>query len=242
MKKLSSGFYAGIGCILVLCLAVLIRSGLFTSPHTPDVVLPTAAAGTDSVPFEETGVLRSDISCDTVQAVIQILHRAQAYAFTAGVTTYWDGQSTEKTVSFWTDGSRTRIESVTDYETKNILLDGDTLSIWYSDSKKVYSEALPDSTQNLSDLFFGIVTYEDVLSVPIENIRSAGYVDYHGLSCIKVVYDWGEFGYSYEIYVSAQDGVLVGEYTYDGDTLLRAVEFSSFSNETPDSKVFALPK
>ena len=241
MKKLSPGFYAGIGCILVLCLAILIRSGLFASPHTPDVVLPSAVVGEDSVPFEEIGALHSDISRDTVQAVIQVLQRAEAYSFTAGVTTYWNDQSTKKTVSFWTDGDRTRIESVSDYETKNILLDGDTLSIWYADSKKVYSEALPDSTQNLSDLFFGIVTYEDILSVPIENIHSAGYVDYHGISCIKVVYDWGEFGYSYEIYVSAQDGVLVGEYTYDGDTLLRAVEFSSFSNETPDARIFDLP-
>ncbi len=216
--------------LLVLAVIYFLQD---SGEDTPAVVLPTAAAEHQASGDEEEGdgvtQLKAEINPDTVQSVLSVMERLESYTQTASVTTYAGTQTSASVISLWVLGDSIRSISVSEAGTRNVLLDGDTMWIWYSGQDAVYEAPRRDTGAYSADVLQGAPTYEDILALDADAITRAGYVDFTGKSCVYVAYTAGELGYSYEVYIAVDSGLLIGANIYDGDTLIYALTTDSLT-------------
>ena len=204
-----------------------------------DISLPTPAGSGSTL---NSGIRRADVTKDTVQAVLQTLVRAESYSRVYRVTTLWTGGQSESTVSVWKSGGKTRVSTASGSTTKNVLLDGKTLSIWYGSSGAVFRTQLTDSADTRElDEFSRLVTYEGVLDVSAESILDADYVDHGGQSCIYVKYKSGSNNYVNQIYVAISSGLLVSAEIDDGETAVYKMDSVSTDLSVPADSSFTPP-
>lgn len=230
--------------LIFLTVAVLVLLVFFLSPSasvdTPAIVLPDTSVNpvseTDSVPENEGRVIA--VTPGTVQAAISTLSRAGSYSRTITVESFWSGGSSSRTIGVWVNGSDAKFLISNGHTVKNVLISGDELWIWYSDSPDVYIGPASDSA---ADEYQGLLTYEDILNLDPASITDAGYTEYSGERCIYVEYSDGVLGYVSHIWVSVDTGLLMGSQTMDGDTLIYRMSSSTPDISTPDESVFQRP-
>ena len=225
-----------IATVLVGIIIIAVRLYLpVTVEH--DISIPTPASSESAA----GGIRRADVTKETVQTVLQTLSRAENYSRVYKVTTFWSGGKSQSTVSVWKKGNKIRIRSVQGGTTKNVLLAGKQLSVWYDGSGSVFHSELKDSGTQELDEFSRLVTYEGIFSVPAENILAASYGDHGGQNCIYAKYKSGNRNYVNQIYVSLQSGLLISAEIDDGETSVYKMESVSTDLTAPADSSFTVP-
>ena len=244
MKKRSASFYIVIilALLAVGVLVFLLAPGrristppvAFPSETPADVPIPVAPENTGS-----GGEAVIAVTPETVQTVIATLHRIDSYSRTLDVRDFSSGGSRTRTIEVWCRGDRLRLHISGDGTADQELLFRDREKwIWYEDGDAVYhGDELPGDT----DSWQTILTYEDVLNAPREDILDAGYTDFSGMNCIFVRWRIGTLGYVSECYIDPDTGLLMGERCYDGEKLIYSMDSSLPDVTTPNENVFALP-
>ena len=121
---------------------------------------------------------------------------------------------------------------------KNVLLAGREKWVWYGDREGVFHGTVragdPDAYQTL-------LTYEDVLALPVKQITDAGYTDFEGTDCVFVRYTDGPFHYDHCCYIAVDTGLLMGQESFDGDALIYSMRSTVPDISTPDEALFQPP-
>lgn len=241
MKLRRAAIYIAIAAALALILVMVLRMAPSTSVDTPAVILPTAPLPSESVRPETSpdGEKTVDVTPETVQAAIATLTRADSYSRTVRVETFWPGGSSVTETDVWVRASSARLLISGGKSEKNVLIRGDELWIWYSDSADIYRGPADGAA---ADEYQMLLTYEGILDLPVSAMTDAGYTEYSGEKCIYAEFVSGELGYTYSCWVSIDTGLLMGAYVCDTDgTLIYSMTSSRPDISTPDESIFAVP-
>ena len=169
--------------------------------------------------------------------MIERLRRADSYSRTVTVTDFWQGGSSEQTLSEWVNAGNRRIRC--EAEGRNILLlNGGGVYVWYDDSADVF---MGEYAGTDADEWLRCLTYEELLSLPVSSIESAGYKEYGGEMCIYASYVSGPFDYTSTVYVSVGTGLLMGAETLDGNLPVYAMSSGSPTLTQPEDSYFDPP-
>jgi hypothetical protein len=243
----SSVFIGAAIAVIILLTAVLVLSIIFskqgTNPDTPAVILPSPIASGDPAQDssgDNSAIHRAEVNVDTVQAVVSTLTRADSYVRTVTVERFSAAGNSSSTLNVWVRGPSTRIEVSDRDVSKSILITGEELYIWYSDSSEYY-QGSADGGHAEADAYQRLLSYEELLSLPGDAILDAGYQEFSGESCIFADYTAGELGYRNIVYISVSSGLLMGCETYDGNTLIYRMVSDPPNITTPSDEVFAPP-
>ena len=230
--------------VLIALIVVLAVFGSFAysiySSRTSGVTLPSLHPDSSADLPSGQHTQRVEVTTDTVQAVIASLDRSASYYRPLTVQTFWDGGSSVTSVQTWSDGGYTYSRAVLPSgAVRYSLSDGTALHYWYSGSS-AYMTAPANSLD--ADLAQRIPTYEDVLDLPVDRIRDAGYGTYGDHPCICVETDADELGYLERFWVSVESGLLVAAETEkDGRIVLSVNAAYPVTTPCPSTIRFALP-
>ena len=170
MKRTQKLVTWGIVILVILVVLLMLVSNLRRSSR---VVLPdiSTAAEDPELPSGENGLTVVEVTPETVQAAVATLHRPEAYSRSVTVEYLWDGGSktAEMTVSVSGPWSRTD-RTLPDGQVRHTVTDGETTYIWYNDENEFFSGPAGNVTPDMEQ---AIPTYEDVLSLPVEEIAQA---------------------------------------------------------------------
>ena len=226
--------------LLVLTAAVIIYALFFMgrSSETTEVSLPSPGQTGGVSQSDAPGLTETSVNAGNVQAVLSGLSRAESYTAAVTVEDFWPGGSSSQELQVWVDGGRTRIRGEIGESTRNVLISDGMLYIWYDSVSGLLS--MP-SEQN-SDRWMRAVSYEDVLSLPAENILDAGYQMYGGTNCIYVEYIEGDESYVNQIYVSVSTGLLAGAQSTEDGELIYRMNVTVSDLMAPDASLFSPPE
>jgi hypothetical protein len=235
---------AGIITLVLLAGLLLILFSPWARPETPAVKLPELQ---DRLP-EQTGaaipreLVQVEVNPQTVQSVIATLARPESYSRSIRVTTYWEGGSSTSLIRVWVKNDRTRMNILGTGEEKNILMDGETVTLWYgNDVNQVYTYRGNDPY--LADRLQRIPTYEDILALDRSAIREAGCTRTdEGEWRILVAAENREFGYLDTYYISLETGLLEAAEQWEGDTRIYAMTAGKADLSAPDDQLLLLPE
>ena len=224
--------------LLVLTAAVIAFALFFMgrSVETTPVTLPSpgqSSAAETSMPGPE----RVELTSENVTAVLAELTRAESYSGSVTIEDFWDGGSASTQLQVWVSNGRTRVRGERGGSPRNILVSEGTLYIWYDNVSGVFSGPWEGS----ADEWLRALSYEDVLSLPPEQITGAGYAQLSGEECVYVDYTGGLLGYTYRVYVSVSNGLLMGAEKYDGGSLIYRM-FAEYELSVPDESLFVPPE
>ena len=224
--------------LLVLTAAVIAFALFFMGRgvETTPVTLPSpgqSSAAETSMPGPE----RVELTSENVAAVLAELTRAESYSGSVTIEDFWDGGSASTQLQVWVSNGRTRVRGERGGSPRNILVSEGTLYIWYDNVSGVFSGPWEGS----ADEWLRALSYEDVLSLPPEQITGAGYAQLSGEECVYVDYTGGLLGYTYRVYVSVSNGLLMGAEKYDGGSLIYRM-FAEYELSVPDESLFVPPE
>jgi len=222
----AAAFLAALGI-----LALLLFFGM-SEPETAVVTLPTPVppGETASPGGEETDLIRAQVSPETV--------RADSYSGSVRVESFWPGGGSVTEMEVHVRGSSLRLVVGEGAEERNILLLNGMTYIWYEDATHVYSGVTGEGD---AELWQRMENYERLLEDGDIVITDAGYMPYAGDDCVFAAYRTPERGYERRLYVSVENGLLVGAETWDGEELLLRVTGHGLDITTPSDEHFAFP-
>jgi hypothetical protein len=179
--------------ILVFAIAITVLAAVFVSfglpsltGSIPTVVLPDVE---QSVTEELGGeFLPVDITPETVQTVIaDTLTRPESYYREVTVTLFWTANgrrsSGQTQVEIWADDGYVKTVTSSAGAAEYRLVGDGKLYLWYAEDK-TWKETT--AQEDSGDLAQRILTYEDVLALPQEQIVDARYEAKDGTDCIYV--------------------------------------------------------
>ncbi len=210
----------------VIVVAILASFGLrLFVPDTAKIVLPTPAASASPglEPGTGSGLVRVDVTPETVQTVIgQTLTRPESYFREVTIEDFWgDGEQSSTTARVWVDGGWTMTESA------------------MADDRTPVTGPADDRSADLEGQ--RIPTYEDVLSLDTADIAAAGYEERGGLACVWTQTAPDALGYVETYWVAVDSGLLVSaETTLDGTLTYRMTAYT-MERPAPAGTAFALP-
>lgn len=231
----------------VIGVAVLASFGLnlFFSPDLPPIVLPEPAAteepGDDPNNQGSTGLVRVEVTPETVQSVIATLARPDSYYREITLEDYWgtDGRGVT-TAKVWVDGGWTRTEAAWPGGTVRTSIVGDgTVWWWYGGDREAVSAPADERSADLEGQ--RIPTYENVLALDTASITAAGYEEREGLSCVYVEVAENSLGYRDRYWVAVESGLLVAAETLDGDRPVSSMSSYAVERPVPPDTSFELP-
>ena len=227
---------------LYIVLAVLILAALailvfqpFGRQNTPSISLPSPQSGQSSA--EPVGAL--EVNPDTVQTALKALSVKTNYSHGYTVTTSWGEGSGSEDVFFYRKDDSVKIVRSFGATNKDTLFTNGKLYIWYEDDPNSVYSAKAGSISDADDLA-GLIAYEELLELPSDSISAAKYVTENNASCIYVKYT-GSRGYTYELYISVNTGILITAGVYDGNAPVYTLETSFISLSPVADSVFQLP-
>jgi len=221
---------------------------LFPGTQTPQVRLadPVPGPGEGSGPPEGHAV-GVEITPYNVQNVIATLSRATHYSREIRQTHYWDqGLSyAHRTAEIWTIPEALRIRWDNG---ENMIIAAEAFHLWFGIGRVIsrpITEGLGDSLGQILDQFQGIPSYETILELPPDQIRSAGHVIRtiagEARYTIYVSVTTNLLGYLNYYYICLQTGLLVEVVTLDGAIPVFRMETLSLSTDPPAPEMFLLP-
>ena len=236
LDRVTLGFIVLVVIVLVLMFSnSLRRSSRITLPEEGGSAGQTeedAASGGDALTVIA-------VTPETVQTVIETLHRPDQYSRTIRVEQVWSGGSGSFETTVTVSGRWTRTDrTLSDGQVRHTITDGETTYIWYNSESAVYSgpagEITPDDEQ-------AIPTYETILDLPVEDIAAADYRSVSGVNCIYVETVQDPDGYTQRYWVSVETGLLVAsERLLEGETIYRMASLT-VDLSTPSADRFILP-
>ena len=230
----------------VIVVAILASFGLrLFVPDTAKIVLPTPAASASPglEPGTGSGLVRVDVTPETVQTVIgQTLTRPESYFREVTIEDFWgDGEQSSTTARVWVDGGWTQTEAALPGGTVRYSIVGDgQFWLWYGGDRTALSGPADGHSADLEGQ--RIPTYEDVLELDPDSIVDAGFVVRDGVSCVYVEAQVEELGYLERYWVSTENGLLIAaETSKDGVVVLRMSSTEAEVLQTADEERFTLP-
>lgn len=226
----------------IIAVAILSSFGLgIFAPDTAKIVLPSADASPSPGSTEDSGVVRVEVTPQTVQNVIATLNRPESYARTVTILDIW-GENEQGTTQaqVWVDGGWTRTDAVWPGGTIRHSIVGDgKFWIWYGNDGEVLTG---EADKNAADLEGQrIPTYETVLDLDPDTITAADYEALDSLSCIYVETELDETGHTERYWVDDDSGLLVqAELLKDGQVVYRMTA-GGLERPVPSDASFTLP-
>ena len=238
MKK---GITIGIIVAVILAAAAFLIIKYAQKDNSHVVSLPSPATESGGG-FIDDGVDRVEVNPKTVKAVLGTLMRPTSFSRSYTVKSAWDGGQSEETLNFWQSGENIRINISKNETVRNILVRGSDLYVWYDGSSSVFKSKLNESSVSTEvDRFSSLITYEEIMDTPQENILDAYYIEQAAKPCIYVEYKSGAFNYVNQLYIAIDTGLLVSASKYDGGKLIYSMESSPAEISTPSDSVFDVP-
>jgi len=229
----------------VIVVAILASFGLrLFVPDTAKIVLPTPAASASPglEPGTGSGLVRVDVTPETVQTVIgQTLTRPESYFREVTIEDFWgDGEQSSTTARVWVDGGWTMTESaMADGAIRHTIVGEGQFWLWYDGDRTPVTGPADDRSADLEGQ--RIPTYEDVLSLDTADIAAAGYEERGGLACVWTQTVPDALGYVETYWVAVDSGLLVSaETTLDGTLTYRMTAYG-MERPAPAGTAFALP-
>ncbi|MEG1315877.1 MAG: hypothetical protein RSC86_00715 [Oscillospiraceae bacterium] len=231
--------YGIIIAAFIVAAAILLK--VFGPPSTQHKITLPSPASESGNGFHINSDSLAEVTPETVQAVLKTISRAESYHHTYSIKSFWAGGSSEATYALWQKGANTRLSISRNDMIKNLLIVDGLVSVWYNDSSSVFTSSLSDYDFRDADKFSSLISYEEILSCPIEDILSADYVDKLEEPCIYAKYKSGGSNYVNHIYVSVDTGLLMAAEIYDGETLIYSMSALSTELSTPADDIFVAP-
>lgn len=232
--------YGSIATIIIVIIAYLvIVFGPADNSHVISMPSPAVESGGNT---NNDSINRVEVSPETVKVALGTLARPESFSRTYTIKSYWDGGKSESSLNYWQNVGNIRLSISQDNTVKNILIRGSDLYVWYDGTYGVWKSKLSES--NISkevDAFSSLITYEEIMDIPQENIIDAGYGEHSGQPCIYVKYKSGVLNYVNHLYVSVDTGLLVSTEKFDGDKLIYSMESVSPELSTPSDDFFDIP-
>ncbi len=227
--------------LIILVVIILIFNSLRRSSHVvlPDYTPVSSAAVSSGEQPGEDGLMRVEITPQTVQTAIETLNRPAEYVRTMTIERLWgSGSGTEKvTVTAMNDLMRMDTE-LPGGRVRHTIRTEDMVYIWYDSEKTYYSGVSGSMT---GDEEQGIPTYEDVLELPPQMIQTADYRTFADENCIYVETEENAEGSLLRYWVSVTSGLLVGaERLQDGTAVYRMAAYP-VAETAPTASDFTLP-
>lgn len=236
-KRIIWGSFAAV--VVVVIAFLIITYGPTDNSHVISMPSPAIDSGGAS---DDDGISRVEVNPETVKAVLGTLVRSESFFRTYTIKTFWDGGESVSNLSYWQKGENIKLRISQNESVWNILVRGDELYTWYDGSDAVFNSKLAEnSVSKETDRFSGLITYEEIMDIPQENILDAYYVDKSGQACIFVEYVSGELNYVNQLFVSIDTGLLVSSEKRDGEKLVCSMESVSPELSTPSDDIFELP-
>lgn len=177
----------------------------------------------------------------TVKTVITTLSRTETYSREYEIISYWENGKSTSSVTVWKNGKLMRIDHKQDSLTKSTLLTEDKVYKWYDDSPMVFSSSRTEYNSSVLDRFSRLITYEELVDVPVERIMVADYEQKLGENCIYTEYKSEDEHYVNRIYISVDTGLLVAaEILEDGKTIY-SMNSVVTNLTTPEDEIFTPP-
>lgn len=235
------------GIIIGIVVAVILASVAFliitdSQKDNSHVVTLPSPATESSGGFFNDGVDRIEVNPETVKTALGTLLRPKSFSRSYTVKSVWNGGQSEETLNYWQSGENIRLNISKNKTVRNILVRGNELYVWYDGSSGVFKSKLDESSVGKEvDRFSGLITYEEIMDVPQENILDTYYIEQSGQPCIYVEYKSGTLNYVNQLYIAIDTGLLVSASKYDGGKLIYSMESSSPELSTPSDSVFDIP-
>ncbi|MBU5627063.1 hypothetical protein KQI82_09105 [Oscillibacter sp. MSJ-2] len=219
-RKKDLPLFAAVALLVLLVCGLLIRNSL---PNTPHLQLPEAGASSSAAEDpsgEEDTLIRVEVTPETVQDVIATLERPTDYTRSITTETIWSGGSSRTELTVTLSRGWTRVDAVLPSgTTRHSITDGETTYVWYDSSLSYFTGKAGDIS---SDNEQHIPTYEDILTLPVEEIAAADYRNLSDIYCIYVETVPDENGYVLRYWVEVDTGLLIAsEWLQDGATVYR---------------------
>ena len=231
---------------IIVFIAILVAYTLNNpDADTPGVVLPSpVTGGAISVNTEdyEKNRRRIEVTPETVQSAISSLTKAGDYSRAIYVERFSGVRSGSCVINVWIHGQNSRIGINNGAVTKDILIAGDEIWIRYSDSQDLYYGHINEKTNNETDEYQSLISYEDISALDPAGIIDAGYTDHNGDNCIFAEYISGHLGYRNIVYISVDTGLIMGNEMYDGDYLIYKMTSGIPDISTPGDEFFIPPQ
>lgn len=230
--------------IMVILIALVIAVAVFSSfavdffSGTPVITLPPAVSDAQPTPSDSmssSGMVRVEVTPETVQNVIATLSRPSSY-YREITVTYTGGSSIVS--SQWVDGGWTKTDtSLPGGRVRHSLVGEGTLYWWYDSSRRWFTAPADEQTADVDGA--RIPTYEDVLEVDPSHILEAGYKNKDGLECIYVAV--GEENTNARYWVSVESGLLTAAELVEGENVVLSMTSTAAERPVTEGTVFSLP-
>ena len=238
----SAVFYILILLAVAVTVGLIFLVGPSANIDTVPVILPEAApenSSTETDPADSAPQVL-ELTAENVQSALRTLSRDESYSRSLCAESYWSGGSTRRNIDLWVDGDRVRMDiSRSDGgDTIHLLFDGGEKWLWYEGRYGLFTGA---AAENEADRWQSLLSYEHILDLPAGDIIEADYSEYGGGMCIRVRYSYGRLGYENVCYVSIESGLVMGEESWDGDSLVYSLSSTEPDLSQPEPDIFALP-
>lgn len=235
-----------VAVILLISVFVIVR---YSDAETPQIGLPAETTGGPEASGEgaNAGILESvEVNSGTIQSVVAALERPDSYSRSLRVRTYWDGGEAAFLVETCTYGGvyAARISRESGGDVTRLVITGDTVYRWREGSYTCFTYDRGESAAMADvDRYLMLLTYEDLLEIPEEDISGAGYVQFEGEYCLYAEAGSPNLGNRELYYISAESGLLAGYETYEGDRLVHRMVSGKVEtfDESAGSEMMTLP-
>lgn len=229
-----------IAAIIVVAILSSFGLGAF-APNTAKIVLPSAAPSASPGQTENDGVIRVEVTPQTVQNVIATLSRPESYGRSVTILDIWgENEQGVTQAQVWVDGGWTRTDASLPGGRVRCSIVGDgQVWIWYEGEDEVLNAPADESSADLEGQ--RIPTYETVLDLDPDSIAKADYEVLDGLSCIYVETQADATGHVERYWVADDSGLLVqAELLRDGQAVYRMTS-AALERPAPSDASFTLP-
>lgn len=237
MKKQNIILTAAIVLLVVIAAVIVLQWQGDT--ETPSISVPspvTESPGSDV----DSSVNLNEVTTDTVQSLIALLSKPDSYSRKFTAYRYWEGGEAKEEVTVYQRNDQLRFIHAQNDRVKNTLIKEGTAYYWNDGSAGVKSVSFDKENLWQLDWYAGLITYEELLSLPVEDITDAAYESAEGENYIFVEYKHSE-KYLYRLYISVDKGLLMSAEVFEDGSLIYSLE-SDFTELTPPGDdVFVTP-
>jgi len=240
MKITNKKLIYGLCIFLVLLIIALVGFRFWgSSVNTPSISIPSPSPDSSGAGAGDSAN-RLEVGTDTVQELLATLEPLDVYCRGYQLFTYWEGGEAEARISVWKDGDRFRVlHSQNNVGRNTMLLDGQ-IYYWYEGSKQLFTVPVSDDGDALLDDYARLITLDELMSLPKEEILDAGYEEKCGENCIFVEYKSGEDRLC-RLYVSVDKGLLIAGEITEGGKAIYLLESVFTDGKAPGEEIFKLP-
>lgn len=210
---------------------ILRRTAWITLPQDTEVI----GAGTGTPIAGRTTLLAAEITPHTVRSAVATLSRPASYSRTVRITQFWnEGRGSYEAAVSVSDGwTRIDLEQAAG-GMRHTLTNGAETYLWQGDGGSVFHAPAGNIS---ADNEQHIPTYEEVVLLSEDQIRTADYQLMQQERCVYVEAEDGDYLRRY--WISVDTGLLTAAETLEHDTIIYRME--SFAIGTPEPAAFLLP-